>query len=102
MVLEIDKKKTGARIRALIDLRGLSVKDVCRILSLGCVQRVYKWMDGVNLPSLDNIYCLSVLLQVPMDALVCGKGLSEGTEHTEICTKRVLCYHKKIRNHAAT
>lgn len=102
MYPEIDKAKTGERIRFLMELRGLSVKDVCRTLSLGCVQAVYKWLDGVNLPSLDNMYCLSILLQVPIDALVCGKGISIGVEHSDICTRRVLSYYKKIQNHAAT
>ena len=67
MFPEIDKEKTGDRIRFFMELRGLTVKDVCKALSLGCVQAVYKWMDGVNLPSLDNIYCLSILFQVPID-----------------------------------
>ena len=96
MFPEIDKDKTGERIRFLVELRGLSVKDVCRTLSLGCVQAVYKWLDGVNLPSLDNMYCLSILLQVPIDALVCGKVIAIGKEHSEICTKRVLRYYRKI------
>ena len=100
MFPEIDKEKTGERIRFLIELRGLSVKDVCRILSLGCVQAVYKWLDGVNLPSLDNMYCLSILLKVPIDALLCGKGISVRKEYTGICTKRVLSYYKKIRKYA--
>ena len=93
--------KTGDRIRFFMELRGLTVKDVCKALSLGCVQAVYKWMDGVNLPSLDNIYCLSILFQVPIDTMVCGKATSERTEHTDICTKRVFGYYKKIRNLAA-
>ena len=102
MFPEIDKERTGERIRFLMELHGLSVKDVCKALSLGCVQAVYKWLDGVNLPSLDNMYCLSVLLQVPIDALVCGKGISIRTEHTDIVTKRMLRYYKEIRNHATT
>ena len=102
MFPEIDKEKTGKRIRFLMELRSLSVKDVCRTLSLGCVQAVYKWLDGINLPSLDNLYCLSILLQVPMDALVCGKGISIGTENTDICAKRVFRYYKRIRNRVTT
>ena len=101
MFPEIDKEKTGERIRFLMELRGLTVKDVCKALSLGCVQAVYKWMDGVNLPSLDNIYCLSALFQVPIDAMVCGKETSVRIKQTELCTKRVLGYYKKIRNSAS-
>lgn len=97
MFPEIDKEKTGERIRFLMELRGLSVKDVCRTLSLGCVQAVYKWLDGINLPSLDNMYCLSILLQVPMDSIICDKGNSEEIRYSNTCTKRVFSYYKKIR-----
>jgi len=58
-------------------------------------------LAGIALPSLDNIYCLSILFQVPIDAMVCGKAASVRMEHTDICTKRVFGYYKKIRNHAA-
>lgn len=30
------------------------------------------WTDGVNMPTIDNLYALSELLQVPIDAIVCG------------------------------
>ena len=40
MFPEIDKEKTGDRIRFFMELRGLTVKDVCKALSLGCVQAV--------------------------------------------------------------
>ena len=72
MIPVIDKKKTGARIRYYMDLRGLSVQDVKSYLSLGCVQSVYHWLDGQSVPSLDNLYALSELLQAPMDELVFG------------------------------
>lgn len=97
MFPEIDKERTGERIRVFMELRGLTVKDVCRTLSLGCVQAVYKWMDGVNLPSLDNMYYLSILLQVPMDSLICGKGDLEEMVHADICTKRLFSYYRKMR-----
>ena len=66
MFPEIDKEKTGDRIRFFME-----------------------------------IYCLSILFQVPIDAMVCGKATSVRKEHTDICTKRVFGYYKKIRNHAA-
>ena len=68
----INKEKTGRQIRALMTIRGLSVQDVQASLSLGCVQSVYHWLDGQSLPTLDNLYGLSELLQVPMDMLVVG------------------------------
>ena len=68
----IDKRKTGINIRRIMDMRGLTVKDVQEYLGLGCVQSVYRWIDGVNMPTIDNLYSLSELLQVPIDAIVRG------------------------------
>ena len=55
-----------------MDMRGVTPKDVQEYLGLGCVQSVYRWTDGINMPTIDNLYALSELLQVPIDAIVCG------------------------------
>lgn len=68
----INKRETGINLRRIMDMRGVSAKDVQQYLELGCVQSVYRWLDGINMPTIDNLYALSELLQVPIDALVCG------------------------------
>lgn len=68
----ISKRQTGINLRQIMDKRGLSAKDVQEYLGLGCVQSVYRWLDGVNLPTIDNLYALSELFQLPMDEIVCG------------------------------
>lgn len=68
----IDKERTGRRIRQLMKERGISVKDVRDFLALESVQSVYYWMSGRSIPSIDNLYALSVLLQVPIDDMLCG------------------------------
>lgn len=73
----IDCRETGRRIRQYMVLRGVSVHDVQDYLSLECVQSVYHWLAGKCLPTLDNLYCLSELLQVPMDSLVAGTRTKE-------------------------
>lgn len=72
----IDKEKTGKRIRELMEERQISVKDVQECLSLESVQSVYYWISGRNIPTIDNLYALSELLQVPMDAMICGNRTS--------------------------
>lgn len=72
MIPLIDKTETGVNLRRIMDLRGITPKDVQQYLGLGCVQSVYRWLDGINLPTIDNLYALSELFQVPMDALVRG------------------------------
>ena len=68
----IDKRATGINLRRLMDERGITVKDVQKFLGLGCVQSVYRWLDGVSMPTIDHLYALSELLQVSIDAIVCG------------------------------
>jgi len=68
----INKRDTGINLRRIMDMRGVTPKDVQQYLGLGCVQSVYRWLDGVNVPTVDNLYALSELLQVPIDAMVCG------------------------------
>ena len=68
----IDKVRTGHRIKHLMTVRGLNVKDVQNYLGFSTQQAVYHWLSGRSLPTIDNIYALSALLQVPLDDLICG------------------------------
>ena len=68
----INKRETGVNLRRIMDRRGVTPKDVQEYLGLGCVQSVYRWLDGSNVPSVDNLYALSEFFQVSMDAIVCG------------------------------
>ena len=68
----INKRETGVNLRRIMDPRGITPKDVQEYLGLGCVQSVYRWIDGVNMPTIDNLYALSELFQVPIDAIVRG------------------------------
>ena len=68
----INKRETGVNLRRIMDMRGITPKDVQEYLGLGCVQSVYRWIDGVNMPTIDNLYALSELLQVPIDEIVRG------------------------------
>ena len=68
----INKRETGVNLRRIMDMRGITPKDVQEYLGLGCVQSVYRWTDGINMPTIDNLYALSELLQVPIDAIVRG------------------------------
>ena len=60
----INKRETGVNLRRIMDMRGFTPKDVQEYLGLGCVQSVYRWTDGVNMPTIDNLYALTVLQNV--------------------------------------
>lgn len=68
----IDKRKTGVHLRKIMSERGITVKDVQQYLGLGTVQSVYHWMNGISMPSIDNLYALSDFFGLPIDELVCG------------------------------
>lgn len=69
----IDMKKTGQKIREACKSRNISVKDIQQNLFIGSFQAVYAWFSGKSLPSLDNLYRLSQLLNVSMDSLIVGQ-----------------------------
>ena len=68
----IDMKATGIRLKRIMKMHGFSVKDVQQYLGLGSVQSVYHWLNGSSLPTIDNLYALSELFQLPVDELLCG------------------------------
>lgn len=93
----IDKEKTGERIRKLMEERNISVRDVRDCLSLESVQSVYYWLNGRNIPTIDNLYALSELLQVPIDAMICGNRKVWFDKIDSTYMVRRLLYYDKMR-----
>lgn len=68
----IDMKATGINLKRIMKAKGFKAKDIQHYLGLCGVQSIYHWLNGSNLPSVDNLYALSVLLELPIDELLCG------------------------------
>lgn len=68
----INLKETGKNLRKIMREQDVTVKEVQHYLGLGSVQSIYHWLNGISLPSIDNLYALSVLFDLSMDELVCG------------------------------
>ena len=95
----INKRETGVNLRRIMDLRGITPQDVQTYLGLGCVQSVYHWLEGVSMPTIDNLYALSELFQVPMDSIVCGNRapiVSDSTQTLDAHERRLFTYYQKI------
>lgn len=60
----IDIKRTGQKIKHIMQMRGMTVKDVQEFLELSTPQSIYHWFDGRNLPTMDNLYALSELFRI--------------------------------------
>ena len=69
----ISPKATGRRLRYLCRAAGYTVHDLQAYCHLSNPQSVYKWFSGSTLPTLDNLYALSVLLDVPMNDIIVSK-----------------------------
>ena len=72
MYPRIDVEATGKRIRELRKARGLTVGQLADFLCLLSEQAVYKWQRGDSLPTVDNLYALSKLFGVSVDAILVG------------------------------
>ena len=66
----IDLRSTGARINELRRERGLTVDELRIYLGMNNPNSIYKWFRGEVLPTLENMYALSVILEVPIDEII--------------------------------
>ena len=66
----IDPAATGKNIMRLRLEQGLTVRDVQVFFGFEEPQAIYKWQSGKSLPTVDNLYALSALLDVQMDEIL--------------------------------
>ena len=66
----IDLEATGENITRLRKAKGLSVRDLQNWFGFEEPQAIYKWQKGKSLPSVDNLYALGALLDVPMEEIL--------------------------------
>ncbi len=66
----IDLTATGANITRLRRAKGLTVRELQAYFGFEEPQAIYKWQRGKSLPSVDNLYALSNLLEVPMNEIL--------------------------------
>lgn len=66
----IDMVRTGQNIGRLRRQAGLSVKELQDVFGFATPQAIYKWQQGVALPTLDNLVVLAAVLQVRMEDIL--------------------------------
>ena len=66
----IDMVETGKNIRRLREERGMTVRDLQAYFGFEEPQAIYKWQRGKSLPTVDNLYALGALLDVPMEDIL--------------------------------
>ena len=96
----INLRETGVNLRRIMDKRGIAPKDIKDYLNLGSVQTIYNWCNGLNMPTVDNLYALSQLLRVPIDEIICGNRKAIVPEPIVIIenprTRRLYTYYKQL------
>ncbi|MCI8811475.1 MAG: helix-turn-helix transcriptional regulator [Oscillibacter sp.] len=99
----IDLEATGANILRLRQARGLSVRDLQQYFGFEEPQAIYKWQRGKSLPTVDNLYALSILLDVPMNEILVAAGVPQGNityKEQEQQVKACCSHFVPVRNRA--
>ena len=66
----INAVATGRNITRLRMQRGMSVRELQLAMGFATPQAIYKWQQGLSLPSVDNLVILSAILHVPIDSIL--------------------------------
>lgn len=66
----IDIVATGQNINALRIKANMSVKDMQQVFGFTTPQAIYKWIHGMNLPTIDNMVILAEMFNVTVDEII--------------------------------
>lgn len=84
----IDLVATGDNIRRLRMERGMTVRDLQNYFGFEEPRAIYKWQKGESLPTVDNLYALGALFEVPMEQILIpaqGQLHMFGEQQAESC-----------------
>lgn len=89
----IDTVQTGKNIKKLMLEKNLGAREIQDYLELSCPQTVYRWLRGVAIPNVDNLYALSELFGVPMDEIIKG---NRQNSYPPFIVKEPITYYKPL------
>ncbi len=69
----INMKETGRNIANMRKERGITIREISDYMGFREPVAIYKWQRGDTLPSVDNLFALSRLFEVPIDAILKSK-----------------------------
>lgn len=91
----INLKATGARIRELRKAHHLKVEDIARFMGFESEQAVYKWQRGDCLPTVDNLYALSILFETTIEDILQSNREEDESSPLPFCAEKLICYNGK-------
>lgn len=68
--LRINMAKTGNNISRLRKEKGITIRQIQETMGFNTPQAIYRWMRGETMPTLDNVFALSELLNVTVEEIV--------------------------------
>ena len=66
----INIKATGNNIMKMREKAGLTVKDLQEIFGFSTPQAIYKWQNGLAMPTVDNLVILAAVFGCKIDDLI--------------------------------
>ena len=81
----IDLKATGRNIRRLRIERGISISRIQTFFGFVEPRAIYKWQNGETLPTVDNLFALGKLLEVPMDQILIPLKNNKNEQQDNTC-----------------
>lgn len=66
----IDVRATGRNIDRLLTDKQISVRTLQTYFGFDTPRAIYKWLRGEHLPSVDHLFALSRLLQIPLQDIL--------------------------------
>ncbi len=70
----IDMQSTGQNIITMRKAVGMTVKDLQDIFGFSTPQAIYKWQQGVAMPTIDNLVVLAKIFQTTIDNIIVIKN----------------------------
>ena len=67
---QIDVRATGQNIDRLLTEKQISVRTLQTYFGFDTPRAIYKWLHGEHLPSVDHLFALSRLLQIPLQDIL--------------------------------
>lgn len=92
----INKQDTAKRIRYFMNKNNLKPIDIQKYLSLTCVQTVYRWLEGVNVPTIDNLYAMSQLFGIRIDDMIAGNRMLKKKSFAVESMGRLYAYYSEL------
>lgn len=68
--LKVDKRATGLKIYRLLECSELTREEVAEFLELTSPRVIYDWMNGIKLPSTENLINLAKLFNVQVEDIL--------------------------------